>query len=129
MYGLTAMVELGLHYNNGSMQIKDIARIHEIPQHYLEQILVIMKKSGLVESYRGVQGGYALASAPESIRVYDILSSLEGRLEVVQDQKREGILSFFWTEIEGGIRSLLDISLEELILRKQKADKRFIYTI
>ena len=53
MYGLTAMVELGLHYNNGSMQIKDIARIHEIPSTASSRILVIMKKSGLVESYRG----------------------------------------------------------------------------
>ena len=63
------------------MQIHEIADTHDIPQHYLEQILVTLKKAGLVDSHRGAQGGYALARRPGRIAVLDILGVLEGPLE------------------------------------------------
>jgi Rrf2 family transcriptional regulator, cysteine metabolism repressor len=44
VYGLTALMELGIQRNRGSVQIRDISERHSIPQHYLEQILVILKK-------------------------------------------------------------------------------------
>ena len=43
VYGLSALIELGLHHSKGSMQIRDIAARHNMPQHYLEQILVSSK--------------------------------------------------------------------------------------
>lgn len=129
IYGLTAMIELGTRYGQRPVQIRDIAGPNRIPQHYLEQILVAMKKAGLVESFRGVQGGYALASHPAKITVLEILTSLEGRLEIVSDQKRGGPLEFFWSRLEREISSLLDLSLEELISRRERAGHNFTYII
>ena len=123
------MIELGLNRSAGPMQIKDIARAHGIPQHYLEQLLVLLKKSGLVESFRGAQGGYALAVEPAKIAVGDILSCLDGKVEVIPDHKKENSVAFFWEGLRRCIEEHLSITLEELLLRLQDAKGRFIYTI
>ena len=128
-YGLTALMELGLQRNKGSVQIRDISQKHGIPQHYLEQILVILKKAGFVESFRGAQGGYALARDPDSISVRDALSRLEGRLEVVAEARREGILEFFWDEIERTLEKTLDRSLGDLMREKATRDRQIDYVI
>jgi Rrf2 family transcriptional regulator, cysteine metabolism repressor len=128
-YGLSALMELGLNRNKGSVQIRDIAQRHTIPQHYLEQILVILKKAGFVESYRGAQGGYALARDPDSISVREVLSRLEGRLEVVTESRRDGILDFFWDEIERTLADTLDRSLGDLMREKSSRDSRIDYVI
>jgi Rrf2 family transcriptional regulator, cysteine metabolism repressor len=128
-YGLTALMELGLQRNKGSVQIRDISARHGIPQHYLEQILVILKKSGFVESFRGAQGGYALARDPDSISVHEVLSRLEGRLEVVADSRRDGVLGFFWDEIQRNLQETLDRSLGDLIREKSNRDRQVDYVI
>jgi len=128
-YGLTALMELGMQRNKGSVQIRDISQKHGIPQHYLEQILVILKKAGFVESYRGAQGGYALAHDPDSIAVSDVLSRLEGRLEVVAESRREGMLSFFWDDIQRNLQETLDRSLGDLIREKGNRDQQVDYVI
>ncbi len=129
VYGLTAILELGLNLSRGKMQIRDIAAAHGIPQHYLEQVLVTLRKAGLVKSSRGSQGGYALARPPSQIEVYDVLACLEGELEVIAEKHREGALDFYWTMIESRLRKVLDMSLEELILAKQHASRQLVYSI
>ena len=101
----------------------------KIPQHYLEQILVILKKAGYVESFRGAQGGYALARDPDSIPVAEVLGRLEGRLEVVSDSKRDGVLGFLWDGIERQLTEVLDRSLGDLIREKATRDQQFNYVI
>jgi Rrf2 family cysteine metabolism transcriptional repressor len=123
------MVELGMSYNKGPMQIKDIASNHSIPQHYLEQLLVILKKAGLVQSFRGALGGYALAHNPNQIKILHILTYLDGKVEIVPEKRKNNILSFFWDKIESNTEELLDISLDELILEKQTFEQKFIYNI
>ena len=123
------MVELGLNGNSGPVQIKDIAQAHSIPQHYLEQLLVLLKKAGLVESFRGAQGGYALAGSPSQIRVADILACLDGKVEVLPDHKQDNAVAFFWTGLHQTIENYLDTSLEDLLLKRQDADGKFIYNI
>jgi Rrf2 family cysteine metabolism transcriptional repressor len=128
-YGLTALLELGLQRDRGAIQIRDISQKHGIPQHYLEQILVILKRSGFVESFRGAQGGYALAMDPDSISVHDVLARLEGELQVVAESRREGALSFYWDSIQREIEQVLDRSLGDLIREKAVQDKRVDYVI
>ena len=129
MYGLTAVLELGLNYSKGPMLIRDIAEAHAIPQHYLEQILVTLKKGGIVESYRGINGGYTLGSHPAHVKVIDILSLLEGQLEILKAPQREGILHFFWHDIEKAIKHTIEVTIHDLILQKQGFDKRIDYEI
>lgn len=123
------MVELAGKWNLGSTQIRDLAKPHGIPQHYLEQILVTLKKAGLVESYRGAQGGYALAQDPGNITVLDVLSSLEGRLEIVPDNDCARSLDFFWQDISTTIGAQLQMTLEELVSERQKHTEQLSYSI
>ena len=90
VYGLLAVVELARGYRGASIQIRDIAQRRGIPQHYLEQILVVLKKAGYVESFRGAQGGYALASDPRELTVEEVLTTLEGPLQVVSEDRQIG---------------------------------------
>ena len=123
------MVVLSSRHSLGSVQIRVIADAHGIPQHYLEQILVILKKSGLVESQRGSQGGYTLARPPSRISVLEILECLEGSLEIVPAQRREGPLEGFWKKLDDGIRATLNLSLEELASMTQAVRETLVYMI
>ncbi len=129
VYGLLAMLELAERRHHGSVQIRDIAQKHGIPQHYLEQILVILKKAGLVESFRGAQGGYSLAKAPTKIRVADVLEQLEGKLEVAPETRRINALQFFWEKLESRIEDELQRTIDDLLLQRQAASNRFVYSI
>lgn len=129
VYGLTAVLELARSYNKGPVQIRDISDSHGIPQHYLEQLLVVLKKAGIVESFRGSQGGYALASSPDHTSVLDVLSCLDGRIEIVPESKRVGPLEFFWSAIERSVRTSLDKSLDELLNEKRIAEQHYTYNI
>ena len=129
IYGLAALLDLSDNYQTGPRQIRDIADAHGIPQHYLEQILVALKKAGLVESYRGAQGGYALARHPSQIAVLDALTQLEGKLEVLSEQRKDNSLAFFWIQLEDIIRNYLGKNLEDILLERKRNMQQLHYDI
>ena len=80
-YGLLAMADLVQNYKKRQpLQVKDIARRQKIPEEYLGQIMVLLKRANLVHGTRGPGGGYHLARSPESISMRDVLKVLEGPL-------------------------------------------------
>jgi len=80
-YGLLAMAELVQNHKSGQpVQVKEIARRQKIPEEYLGQIMVLLKRASLVRGTRGPGGGYQLARPPESINVSEVLKVLEGSL-------------------------------------------------
>ena len=128
-YGLTAIMELSTREPDSPVQIRDLADQHAIPQHYLEQLLVALKRKGIVRSYRGARGGYALAAHPSEIRVLDIFDALDGPIQLLPEKRKDSPIAFYVRDVEKDLVAALDISLEELLLRKQKSDEQFIYTI
>ena len=129
IYGLSAIFELALNYHNSHIQIREIAETHSIPQHYLEQLLIILKKAGFITSFRGKFGGYTLAKSPDKIKVIDVLKCMEGELEIIGDSNKNNALNFFWDSLKNNIKEKLNITLDELITDKQKIDKHFIFNI
>ncbi|TMA09570.1 MAG: Rrf2 family transcriptional regulator [Deltaproteobacteria bacterium] len=80
-YGLLAMADLVENYKgNQPVQVKEIARRQKIPEEYLGQIMVLLKRANLVHGTRGPGGGYHLARPPENITVSQVLKVLEGPL-------------------------------------------------
>jgi len=128
-YGLFAMMELTKTHRGDSVQIKDIAEAQDIPQHYLEQLLVTLRKAGFVKSFRGTNGGYALAKAPSEITVLDILTALEGPIEVLREQVPRGGLDFYWQRLEQSFANQLGQNLEELVAERDSRQEIFNYTI
>ena len=84
-YGLRAMVDLAVYSNESHIALNNIAERQGISINYLEQVFAILKKSGLVKSIKGPQGGYILADIPDNISTGDILRALEGKLTVMSD--------------------------------------------
>lgn len=79
-YALRALLVLGLHYDHQVLPIRAISEEQNIPKRFLEQILNDLKSAGLVESKRGVAGGYRLARPPERIAVASVVRHIEGAL-------------------------------------------------
>lgn len=90
-YGTRLMLELALHYNKGTVFLKDIAREEEISEKYLSHLVIPLKANGLISSSRGAHGGYRLAKSPSHITVKDIVQTLEGDLSPVECVKNPSI--------------------------------------
>ena len=83
-YGIKALVDLAMNTDGEKcVPLKSIAQRQGIPENYLEQLMAVLKRSGVVKSIRGAQGGYILNEKPENISVGDLLKILEGSLALV----------------------------------------------
>lgn len=79
-YALRAMIYLALNYDKGTVQIRDIARRENIPEKFLEQILLTLKKAGLLQSRQGIGGGYSLIRPPNEISLAEVIRIIDGPL-------------------------------------------------
>jgi len=77
-YGVRAMVALAKHFGQGPMSITAVAKESSVPYAYLEQLIVPLRRAGLVESKRGAHGGYQLTRSPELMRVGEVYRVMEG---------------------------------------------------
>lgn len=82
-YGLRALIDLAQYSEIEPVSISSIAARQGISERYLEQLMALLKKNGLVKSIRGAGGGYTLAKDAAEISVGDVLRALEGNLEPV----------------------------------------------
>ncbi len=85
-YGLLALLELVRIYQRGFLQIEQIAATHQIPERYLAQLLMTLRRCGIVRSQRGAKGGYALARDPRQIVLWEILICLEGKQKAAEEE-------------------------------------------
>lgn len=83
-YGLRAFIDLATYGEKEPVSLTSIATRQEISLNYLEQLMAKLKKAELVESIRGVNGGYRLARSADEISVGDVLRALEGELIPVE---------------------------------------------
>ena len=77
-YGLRALVELAQHAGQGLLPSATIAARQQIPENYLSQLLLTLRKAGLVESVHGPAGGHMLARPADTIDLGEVLTILEG---------------------------------------------------
>jgi Rrf2 family protein len=77
-YGVRAIVELAANAGRGSLQSSEIARRQGIPGPFLDQVLMTLRRAGLVNSMRGPRGGHQLARRPDDVRLDEVIACLEG---------------------------------------------------
>ena len=123
-YGIHAMYDLAKHAERGPQSIKAIAEREGIPEAYLEQLIAVLKREGLVNSTRGAQGGYVLARKPEEITVGDVLRALEGNLSLVECLDGEDCCDkacacpsrIVWQKLRDGMTAIVDgITLQDMV--------------
>ncbi len=79
-YTLRALYSLARHYGRGPTLIAKISKEEAIPQDFLENILLQLKRHGLVESKKGKGGGYALSAPPHKVTIGSVIRLVEGPL-------------------------------------------------
>lgn len=135
-YGLRALIDLAQYSSGGPVSTASISARQDISERYLEQLMSMMKKAGLVKSIRGAGGGYVLAKEMCEISVGDVLRALEGSLEPVDcaGLEPEGMCSasdscvakYVWQRINESINRTVDeIRLDQLVdqSRRQCGEK------
>ena len=131
-YGLRALIDLAVHSSGGTpVSITNISDRQDLSERYLEQLMSMLKKSGLVSSVRGAGGGYILAKDIREISVGDILRALEGNLEPVECPGLEPdgeckaadscVTKYVWKRINDSINRTVDeIMLDQLVEESRK---------
>jgi len=79
-YALRAMIDLSLNYGKKITRVQEISERERIPRKFLEQILLELRKAGLLQSRRGVGGGYSLIKSPEEITLAQVIRIVDGPL-------------------------------------------------
>jgi len=135
-YATRAMQDLALHYEQGPIQIEEIARRQHLPVRYLEQILLSLKRAGFLESKRGVSGGYYLAKHPREITMGGIIRATEGPILPIfcvgSGKKREICieephcsLRDIWADVRDAVSRIVDhITLDDLCQRIREKRER-----
>lgn len=129
VYGLSAMYQLFLAKTDKPMQIKDISLKAEIPQNYLEQLLILLRQAGLVKSIRGAYGGYVLAKNAQDISIKDILIALEGNIIVTEINNNNPVLRLFYEQSNRALQALFDQPLSEFDTLAQQLYAELNYSI
>lgn len=138
MIALLAMASGG---ERGPVQVRSLAEREGIPVRFLEKIMNNLRKGGLVESVRGIKGGYVLARSPGEIKVADVFQAIEGPItpmvcltegECPSCLKAEGharieecMVREVWGEVKASIVEVLaSLTLRDICERRRK--KAFI---
>lgn len=125
-YGLKALIDLGVNSVNDTVSLQSIAQRQQISVSYLEQLMAMLKKAGLVKSSRGAYGGYQLGKPANEISVGDVLRVLEGSLDaascpgIENDGSCHGsdvcVAKIVWQRINDSITNAVDtLMLDQLI--------------
>ena len=130
-YALRMLLDLAQNQGEGVVALKEIATRQEISKKYLEQIIPVLNRAGLLHTTRGVQGGYRLTRRPEEYTVWDILSATETGLCSVAclepgaapcQREPECLTKPIWAGLNHVIQEYLgSITLQDILDKKQSA--------
>jgi len=127
-YGTVAMLDLALHYGQGPILAKDIARRQNVSVRYLEHLLILLKVAGMIRSARGTRGGFTLAKPPSQIRLSEIIGATEGSMapvECVDDPEaypQAPLCAVYdvWVEMKTAINNVLESTTLQGLLERQR---------
>jgi Rrf2 family iron-sulfur cluster assembly transcriptional regulator len=132
-YGTRLLLDMAQHYNQGPVQLGDIARRQDISVKYLEQIIIPLKKAHLIETRRGPKGGHVLAKPPAEITVAEIVTLLEEGVSLVECTEHAEVCGradtcptrLIWKEASQAMfNSLNSITLADLVEKARVAEKQ-----
>jgi Rrf2 family protein len=125
-YGTRLMLDMAQHYNQGPIQLGDIAKRQNLSVKYLEQIIIPLKKAHYIESVRGPKGGHILAKHPAEITLGEIVALLEEGINLVEcvenaatcERSETCPTRLVWKEVsEAVLDKLQSLTLEDLVQR------------
>lgn len=108
-YALMAMIVLSMHYGKDTLQTKEIAEQENIPVKFLEQILLELKKAGILESKRGSRGGYRMIKDPKDVSLAYVIRIIDGPLAPINCVSRMAHVKCPKEKTCGLYKTMLDV--------------------
>jgi Rrf2 family protein len=135
LYALQAIMTLGRRYGTDTVKIRDIAIDSDLPEKFLELILLELKNARIVESVRGAKGGYRLRRAPAEIKLSEIIRLVDGPLApfgdadqlrslIVTDPDHRALYGVFLEVRDAAAKILESTSVADLVGDPSKSGKR-----
>jgi Rrf2 family protein len=131
-YGTRAMVDIGENFGRGPVSLRKLTERQCVPMKYMEQIISLLKASGLIRSARGSRGGYMLAKEPCEISLHDIVQALEGSWALVDclyddtfcDRTKECVTYEIWHDLQAAIYKILDSTTLADVIERQREKRK-----
>ena len=124
-YAIRALAELARSGNAGPVPIGEIARRREIPVQFLEGLFATLRRAGILNSQRGVKGGYSFARPADQLTVLEVVEALEGRLGADAPQQGE-----IWVDAVEALRDrLAAMTIADVAQREARAAGAQMYYI
>ncbi|MBN2104583.1 Rrf2 family transcriptional regulator [bacterium] len=134
-YALKAILDLSYRFDMGRVvPLADISRRQNIPEKYLEQIMLILKRAGYVESKRGIGGGFLLQKSPKAITVGEIVRLIEGPVEPIAcgdavynccGEEETCAFREIWLKVTRAITDIVDtVTFEQIMKRTNELQQR-----
>ena len=122
-YAVRALTELARAGAAGPVPIGELARRRDVPVQFLEGLFATLRRAGILQSQRGVKGGYLFARAPEQVTVLEIVELLEGGLG-----QEAAAMGPIWTEAVDTLRGVLGATtIADLARREAEAAAPMYY--
>jgi Rrf2 family transcriptional regulator, cysteine metabolism repressor len=124
-YALSALVELARKGGSAPVPIGEIARRRNIPVQFLEGLFATLRRAGILQSQRGVRGGYTFARPPGEITVLEVVELLEGELGA--DAEKSGPI---WVETIDAVKGVLGgVTIADVAEKEARAAGAAMYHI
>jgi Rrf2 family protein len=135
-YALKTILDLSYFYNrNFIVPLVDIAKRQNIPENYLEQIMLKLKGSGYVDSKRGIGGGFFLTKSPKEITIGDVIRIIEGPIEPIACGKKihddscgeesQCVFREVWLKVTDNISAVVDqVTFEDMMQRNDELKRQ-----
>src|ERR1700741_2152200 len=131
LYALQAMMTLARRHEQGAIKIREIAAESDLPEKFLELILLELKNARIVDSVRGARGGYQLRRPPSEIPLSDIIRLVDGPLApmgdaeqlrglIAKDAYHRALYEVFLAGLDGAAKILEDTAVADLVSGKGK---------
>ena len=132
-YAVMALADIANFDKSNPVSLRDISLRQNISLVYLEQIFFKLKKNNIVKSVRGVNGGYILSEEPENIKLSNVFSAVEEKIQTVNCKKesKKGcngksskcITHYLWDELEIYINNFFEKKSLKDLINNQKENR------
>ncbi len=132
-YGTRLLLDMARHFNEGPIQLGEIAKRLGVSLKYLEQIIIPLKKARYIESVRGPKGGHILARPPAEITVAEIVALLEDGITLVECIEYPSVCDrapicptrVLWQAVSEAMVVQMQVTLADLVEQAEAMEQEF----
>lgn len=138
-YAVRALIELAQHNGDSPVPIADIAARRGIPLQFLEQLFSTLRKAGILNSHRGVRGGFSFKKLPEDVSVLDVVQVLDGNVAPASctvgapcDKREACVMNEVWSDVKSNMEEVLgaaniaDLAYRESLMQERVGEMYYI---